>query len=205
MTLDTEPSPPETEPPVDTAFDLTPAESSEGSPRQAKPMGQQAKWAMAALAILAAVALFWPKGDSSFDEPGGFLLDGDGRPQTLAPRLAPVTLVHFWATWCPPCITELPALDRLFADLSDRPDFDLVMIAVNDTLEKVEPFVGKRAMMMLYDPNWDVAHRYGTRKLPETYLVVDGRVIHKWEGAIDWDRPKERRVIEEALDARSSS
>ncbi|MEM7048374.1 MAG: TlpA disulfide reductase family protein [Acidobacteriota bacterium] len=172
---------------------------------QPQPLGAQARWVVIALAVVAAVALFWPRGDGSFDAPGGFLVDGHGRPEKLAPRMAPVTLVHFWATWCPPCITELPAIDRLSADLDDEPDFDLVMIAVDDTLEKVKPFVGRRAEMMLYDPNWDVAHRYGTRKLPETYLVVDGKVVHKWEGAVDWDQPEERARIEEQLTAQRGS
>ena len=154
---------------------------------------------MAAIAALALAALFWPRGATSFDEPGGFLLDGGGRPQTLAPRLAPVTLVHFWATWCPPCLTEIPALQRLIADFGDQPDFDLVMIAVDDTKEKAETFVGDRAAMMLYDPVWEVAHRYGTKKLPETYLVVEGRVIEKWEETVDWDDPRIRNRLAKEL------
>lgn len=172
-----------------------PEVTSEGGPPPAagRPLvlGKQARLAMAAVAVLAVVALFWPRGSTEFEAPGGFLVDGGGRPQPLAARLAPVTLVHFWATWCPPCLGEIPALDRLIADFGDHPDFDVVMIAVDDVKEKVDTFVGDRAAMMLYDPNWDVAHRYGTRKLPETYLVVGRRVVEKWEGAVDWD---DRRI-----------
>ena len=73
------------------------------------------------------------------------------------------------------------------------------MIAVDDTNEKVEPFVGHRAAMMLYDPAWEVAHRYGTKKLPETYLVVGGRVVEKWIGAQNWDDPRIRRQIDAHL------
>jgi thiol-disulfide isomerase/thioredoxin len=161
-------------------------------------LGAQARWLVAAVAVAAAAVLFWPHGEAA-EAPGGFLLDGDGRPQPLAARMAPVTLVHFWATWCPPCITEIPALERLWTDLGDRPDFEVVMIAVDDTNEKVEPFVGHRAAMMLYDPAWEVAHRYGTRKLPETYLVVGGRVVERWIGAQNWDEPRIRRQIDAHL------
>lgn len=194
------------------------------SPEAAPPvrpqgLGRQAKLAVVAIVVAALAALFWPRGDTTFDEPGGFLLDGTGRPQTLAPRLAPVTLVHFWATWCPPCMSEIPSLQKLIADYGNRSDFDVVMIAVDDVKDKVETFVGGRSAMMLYDPNWDVAHRYGTRKLPETYLVVDGRVSSvpsqerlrtepldgknpRWVGMTDWADPKVRAELRKVLDRR---
>jgi thiol-disulfide isomerase/thioredoxin len=185
--------------PPRTAPEAPPPAEAADKPARGGRSGGQARLAMAAVAVAAAVALFWPRGDGSFDAPGGFVLDGQGRPQTLAGRLAPVSLVHFWATWCPPCITEIPALDRLSDDFGDHPDFDLVMIAVDDGVETVETFVGDRAAMMLYDPTWDVARRYGTRKLPETYLVIDGKVVDKWEGAVDWDRREIRARLEAAL------
>src|SRR5689334_18733096 len=71
-------------------------------------LGLPAKLGLAALAVCALAALFWPKGQSAFQEPGGFLYDSTGRAATIGSRLAPVTLVHFWATWCPPCIQETP-------------------------------------------------------------------------------------------------
>jgi thiol-disulfide isomerase/thioredoxin len=169
------------------------------APARPKGLGRQARLGVAAVVVAALAALFWPRGDGTFEAPGGFLLDGGGRPQTLGTRLTPVSLVHFWATWCPPCLTEIPAIDRLIADFGDHPDFDVLMIAVDDVKEKAETFVGDRAAMMLYDPNWEVAHRYGTRKLPETYLVVHGEVVEKWEGAVDWDDPDIRRRLEAAL------
>ena len=50
-------------------------------------------------------------------------------------------------------------------------------------------------------PGSEVAHRYGTRKLPETYLVVGGRVVEKWIGAQNWDDPEIRGAIAERLGA----
>src|ERR1700710_2492323 len=71
-------------------------------------LGLPAKLGLAALAVCALAALFWPKGGGSIQEPGGSLYDSMGRAGTIGPRLSPVTLVHFWATWCPPCIHEAP-------------------------------------------------------------------------------------------------
>ncbi len=198
MSRETEPTPPA--PAASAPLVPPPIAPLEGAPAVLpERLGLQARLVVAAVALAALAVLFWPRGDGTSQAPGGFLLDGDGRPQPLAARMAPVTLVHFWATWCPPCITEIPALERLWTDFGDRPDFEVAMVAVDDTMAKVEPFVGSRAPMMLYDPQWEVAHRYGTRKLPETYLVVGGRVVEKWIGAQNWDDPAIRGAIAEHL------
>jgi len=164
-----------------------------------KKIGIQAKIVVTVLVMVALFALFWPRGDGSFEAPGGFLTDAGGQPQTLGPRMAPVTLVHFWATWCPPCLTEIPALDRLMDDFANQRDFQVLMVAVQDDIDKVETFLGADAAFVLYDHNWDVAHRYGTRKLPETYLVVDGQVVKRWEGAQNWDEADIRQLLRESL------
>lgn len=183
------------------------------------PLNRQAKIAVLLLAVLALGALFWPRGDSSFEAPGGFTVDSGGRPVPLASRLAPVTLVHFWATWCPPCITEIPALKQLVQDFAGEPDFDVIMIAVGDEPQNVEEFLGSIAPMALFDPSWDIARRYGTRKLPETYLVVGGRVVEaesqirlrretgmkldgdspRWVGQTDWGDPQIRQELQRIL------
>ncbi len=168
-------------------------------PSAAAPLGRQSRWVLAALAVCALAALFWPRGESA--APAGFLLDAGGRPAPLAKRLAPVTLIHFWATWCPPCIEEEPAIQRLASDLAGRPDFAVLMVAVADSNGRVQSFLGRsgRGDMVLYDPNWEVAHRYGTSQLPETYLIVGGKVVRKYVGMTNWDDPQVRREITSRL------
>lgn len=173
-----------------------------GTPPQgsgAAPLGREARIAMALLLLCALAALFWPRGDGTFKEPGGFLYDAEGKATTLGPKLAPVSLVHFWATWCPPCRDEIPSLQRLARDYSTREDFELVMVAVADETEKARVFLGDWGTMALYDPSWDVANRYGTEKLPETYLVVNGEVVKKFVGQTDWDDRQVRALIDERL------
>jgi thiol-disulfide isomerase/thioredoxin len=169
--------------------------SAPAAPAAGTRLGLPAKLGLAALAVCALSALFWPKGNDSFREPGGFLYDSTGRATTIGPRLAPVTLVHFWATWCPPCIQEAPKLQKLVHDYSDRPDFSVLMVAVADSSDKVRTFLGPGSEMVLFDPNWKVANRYGTDKLPETYLVVRGQVVRKFVGMTDWDDPAIRSEI----------
>jgi thiol-disulfide isomerase/thioredoxin len=174
------------------------------APRQAPPapdtpprsLGRQARVAAALFTLLGLAVLVWPRGgNSTAVAPGGFLLDATGRAATLGSRLAPVTLVHFWATWCPPCIEEAPALDRLARDLGGSRDFALLRVAVADSRSRVDSFLGQGAAGVLYDPQWDVAHRYGTEQLPETYLVVRGRIVEKFIGAVNWDDPAVRQKI----------
>lgn len=156
-------------------------------------LGRQANLVVAVLAVLALAVLFWPRRDDRFDTPG--LVDANGQTATLEPLLTPVTLVHFWATWCAPCMDEIPALRRLQNDLEGRDDFRVVMIAVSDSTDKVNAFLGPGSESVLYDPDWKVANSYGTDKLPETYLVVDGDVVEKFVGQTDWDAPALRQKL----------
>src|SRR5262249_39535184 len=100
----------------------------------------------------------------------------------------------------PPCIQEIPALQRLTRDFAGHDDFAVLMVAVADSNDKVRAFLGRGAAdMVLFDPNWEVANRYGTDKLPETYLVVKGQVVRKFVGMTDWDNATLRQEIQAKL------
>lgn len=154
---------------------------------------------LAIVAVAAIVALLWPRGGGN-SGPAGFLVDAGGRPAPLAQRMSRVTLLHFWASWCPPCRPELPQVVRLADDLAGERDFGVVMVAVQDQVQAAQQLAGPAAGRLLYDPNWDVAHRYGTSQLPETYLIVDGKVARKFVGAVDWDDAQIRTALKMAIE-----
>ncbi len=162
---------------------MRPDSTPPAAPRR-RPATAGAVFALAIAAV--AAALFWPRTEGGKRlVPGGFLVDSAGRPQPLGRELKPVTLVHFWATWCAPCLTEIPAL--LEFGLEHRNErFGLVLIAVSDSPEAARRFVGGADFPLLFDPGWDVAHRFGTEKLPETHLVLGGEVVDSFVGATDW-------------------
>ena len=172
-----------------------------------------ARWGFGAVVLVAAVALFWPGSEERVNlspyrrvgtgqaAPVGMLIDSTGRPIPIGQRMAPVTLVHFWATWCPPCITEIPSIMRLADEHAGNHDFSLVMIAVADDVEKGQTFLGSRVDEALFDHDWKLAHSYGTEKVPETHLVVNGKLVESFIGATNWDDPEIRRRIEDALAA----
>ena len=171
------------------------------------------RYGFIAVALVAAVALFWPTSEERLNlspyrrvgtgqaAPVGMLIDSTGRPIPLGQRIKPVTLVHFWATWCPPCITEIPSIMRLADEHDANHNFSLVMIAVADAVEKGQTFLGSRVNEALFDHDWKLAHSYGTKKVPETHLVVNGTLVESFIGATDWDDPEIRQRIAEVMAA----
>lgn len=207
----TDPSSPAPEHDDPAALDAAEAASEPGLLDEAPVTGRPLAWQARLLFVLALVAtlaaLFMPHTGDSL-APNANLFDDSGRPTTLGAHMTPVVLLHFWATWCPPCITEIPALQRLAQDFTGRAGFQVMMIAVQDDPAKTMEFVGGRAFSVFHDPDWQVAHRYGTRKLPETYLIVNNQKVElkldgprqdRFIGATNWDDPAIRAMLEEVL------
>jgi hypothetical protein len=96
-------------------------------------------------------------------------------------------------------MTEIPALTRLINEYSPEKDFRVVLIAVADRPAKVQTFAPSLAPRVLYDPQWEVAHRYGTEQVPETYIVVGGKVIERFPGSVDWDDARVRQRLRDLL------
>ncbi len=109
-----------------------------------------------------------------------------------------VVFLHFWATWCPPCLVELPGLLRFFQVL-DREKHVLLAVCVdNERPSRIAEFVKSWGVEIpvYLDPGGSLARRYGTFRYPETYLLDhDGRVCGKVIGAGDWKMSKWARIL----------
>jgi thiol-disulfide isomerase/thioredoxin len=110
-----------------------------------------------------------------------------------APR---TRIVHFWATWCPPCVKELPGLLAFARDLRER-GVEVVAIAVEDDWKDIAAFFGGNVPPEVIVETDGVAHkRFGVSTLPDTYLVdVTGKVVERYHGARDWHAPAAREHI----------
>jgi cytochrome c biogenesis protein CcmG, thiol:disulfide interchange protein DsbE len=157
--------------------------------------GRAARWALVAVAAAALVALFYPRSPEPSAKPGGFLVDGDGRAVPVLDELSTPTLVHFWATWCPPCRTELPELVR-FARQRSTAGPRVLFVAVGDEPEAARRFLAAEDQRLLFDPAWEVAHRFRTDKLPETHLVIDGEIVRSFVGATPWGDAEVAREVQ---------
>lgn len=164
-------------------------------PQPASTESRLVRFALAAVAALALLALFLPHDAGRSHKPGGFPVDEAGRPLPLVRELAPVTLVHFWASWCPPCVTELPEL-LAFSREATNDRFKVLLIAVGDDPKAARSFVDDTDQPIFFDPGWQVANRFGTEQLPESHLVVGGEIVDTFVGATSWSDAAVRRRIQ---------
>lgn len=111
----------------------------------------------------------------------------DRSRRTLPARSDQYQLVHFWATWCPPCVKEIPSLLQLARRDSSR--LRVWAVSADTGWEDVYRFFdGTIPEHVVRDPTGDAARAYSVRQLPDTYLVDPrGRVIARFASRQDWD------------------
>ena len=114
----------------------------------------------------------------------------DGTQKQLADFKGKLVLVNLWATWCGPCVEEMPSLERLQAKLGDK----LTVLAISEDRQGetvVAPFLQKNGIQHLaifLDPKSAATGELGAQGLPTSYLVArDGTIVGKEEGGANWD------------------
>ena len=137
-----------------------------------------------------------------FTAPAISLADTNGRSIELSELRGKLVLVNLWATWCEPCLREMPSLERLQSRLGER----IAVLAVSEDRggnKSVEPFIAKlglKSVKIYIDPKSEVGHAFGVRGLPTSFLIDrEGKVLGRVEGAAEWDSPKILGVLEPLL------
>ena len=132
------------------------------------------------------------------------LVDPDGKKHTLEEFRGSLTFLHFWASWCAPCLDEIPHWRSLGTRFKGRSaKFVAISLDQNwiDAL-KIFPAPEKSldSLISLLDPTTQVAELYGSFQYPETYLLSpDLKVITKWVGPQDWNDPKMLELIDRMI------
>lgn len=132
------------------------------------------------------------------------LADVTGKPTRLASFGGRPLMVNFWATWCAPCVAEMPALDRLQKTLGGT-DFEVVAISVDQGgMKPVEPFLARYQLSSLtpyLNPDASLFRAFGEKSLPVTYIIGrDGRAVGRMEGTAEWDSAAGKSLIRHYLD-----
>jgi thiol-disulfide isomerase/thioredoxin len=117
------------------------------------------------------------------------LTDIEGKSWSLEALRGEVVLLNFWATWCPPCVEEIPSLGRLNARLAGK-GFRVVSIDVGEEAAQVREFLQKvpAEFPVLLDPEGSVTGPWNIRAFPTSFLIDrEGRMRYGYFGGLEWD------------------
>ena len=127
-----------------------------------------------------------------------------GNRVRLAEFEGQVVLLNFWATWCAPCVREMPSLDRLQAALGER-GLSVVAVSIDrGGVKAIRPFakrLGLTQMGLYHDPKASLLRAFGVAGLPASFVIGrNGAIVGAYAGPAEWDGPEARVLIEFYLD-----
>ncbi len=117
------------------------------------------------------------------------LKDAHGKRFNLNDYRGKITVVNFWATWCPPCVAEIPSLNRLREQMKDQP-LELISVNYADSPKKIIDFMENVNVEfpVLVDPNGKTAQKWNVIGFPSTFVIgMDGKIVYGVNAAIHWD------------------
>lgn len=127
------------------------------------------------------------------------LIDTQGERHHSEQNLGRVTLVNFWATWCPPCVHEIPSMNRLASRYSED-EFAIVSINFREDPRHIQSFMRRVAVdfPVLLDHDGRISSEWGVFAFPSSFLVDrSGQIRYSVNTAIEWDTAEVRAVIDE--------
>ncbi len=138
------------------------------------------------------------------DAPEFSLPDDQGRRHSLAEFRGKLVILHFWATWCPPCIEEIPQWVELARKMDGQP---IAWVAISldhnwgEAHRYLKPEKLPTNLVSLLDAQNETPGVYGSYQFPETYLIApDGKIISKWVGPQAWDADSPAGNMKKAIE-----
>jgi len=120
------------------------------------------------------------------------LMDLEGRRIQLSAYRGKIVVLNFWATWCAPCVEEMPSLNR-FQETFAPQGVVVLAVSVDEDEQALKKFAADYQLKMIIarDPDRRVSAGYQTFKYPETFVLDrQGRLVRKLIGAADWANPR---------------
>ncbi len=132
---------------------------------------------------------------------GWKLLDLNDAPVDFARFKGKTVFLNIWATWCPPCVREMPSIARLAANPRLK-DVAFLCVSTDDSAATVREFLRDKDWKMTVLRATEVPPPYATDGIPATFIITaDGRVVFAEVGAAEWDSPENvdrlERLVEE--------
>jgi len=114
-----------------------------------------------------------------------------------------VVFMNFWASWCAPCIAEMPNIQNLYDDYKDNENVVFVMISLDRDVDKAEKFIAKKDFTLpFYKPNMStgIPRMYNSPSIPTTFVINrKGYVDTKKVGMANYDTKKFRKYLEKLI------
>lgn len=126
------------------------------------------------------------------------LIDGTNTAYNFQEAKGKVVLINFWATWCPPCIAEMPGLQKLYDDYNEKVAF---LFVTNEELGDITPFLEKKQYTFeVYRPVSNYPAIFDVTSIPRTFLIdKEGHIIIDESGATNWNSDMVRNTIDGLL------
>jgi thiol-disulfide isomerase/thioredoxin len=131
------------------------------------------------------------------------LRDHSGVIHKLQEEHAKIVILHFWAAWCPPCLSEIPEIID-FAQHFQNDRLKVIAISLDEKWPDAEKVLESaklpKDMISLLDEGSKTSDAYGTYQFPETYLINgNGEIVAKWVGAQPWSDPRLEAIIHQQI------
>ena len=122
----------------------------------------------------------------------------DGSEVSLADHKDKVIFLNFWATWCRPCVMEMPSIASLYKQMKGK-NVEFLVIS-NESAEVLKAFEKKNNFgVPLYVMKDVIPTVYNGEYIPRTYIVKDGKIVSEHTGGAKWDDPKIIKMIDSLL------
>ena len=126
-----------------------------------------------------------------------FTVADSDRTVKLSDLRGKTVLLNFWATWCAPCVAEMPSLVQLQSRMKDKVTVVAVSLDIDENAYRNFTRTRTQGLLTVRDANQKSNSLYGTYKFPETYVIDrNGVVRRKFIGAVDWNSAEVQQYLE---------
>lgn len=114
-----------------------------------------------------------------------------------------VTFINIWASWCPPCIAEMPTIETLYSDVQEHEDIQFIMLSMDEERQAADRFMNNDRYTLPYHfPESALPEAFRASQIPRTYVISpDGQIVYKKEGLADYSSPHFRDFLIDLADS----
>jgi peroxiredoxin len=134
------------------------------------------------------------------------LTDLEGKSHSLSAFRGKVVFLNLWATWCPPCRSEMPSIQALYSAFQKDNDFVVLAVSEDSDVKSVPTYIrdNRFGFPVLLDPRNLVGEAYDVSGLPESFVIGrDGRIVAHHVGPYDWSSADMRDALRDLINAKA--